>query len=127
MIVSKLNNFTSNLNESRSILAAYFKTGNYELSFEENKKIVITNINDIKDGKFCNQSKKEKEYDISIRSYHYLLQNFNVNDPKILGDALLGLGFAYEDQISENQNKLSLPLGMKITFFPKKNNRIKVI
>ena len=34
------------------------------------------------------------------------MQNFNVNDPKILGDALLGLGFAYEDQISENQNKL---------------------
>ena len=123
MIVSKLNNFTSNLNESRSILAAfYFKTGNYELSFEENKKIVTTNINDIKRWEdFATNLRKEKEYDISIRSYHYLLQNFNVNDPKILGDALLGLGFAYEDQISENQNKLKFTSWYADNiFFPKK-------
>ena len=100
MIVSKLNNFTSNLNESRSILAAfYFKTVimNYHL---KKIKIVTSNINDIKRWEdFATNLRKEKEYDISIRSYHYLLQNFNVNDPKILGNALLGLGFAYEDQI----------------------------
>ena len=62
MIVSKLNNFTSNPNESRSILAAfYFKTGNYELSFEENKKIVTTNINDIKRWEdFATNLRKEK-------------------------------------------------------------------
>jgi tetratricopeptide (TPR) repeat protein len=49
---------------------------------------------------------KEKQYELSIRAYHYFLQNMTQNNPSILGKTLLGLGQAYENQIIQNQTEL---------------------
>ena len=55
---------------------------------------------------FSENLMKEKQYELSIRAYHYFLQNMTQNNPSILGKTLLGLGQAYENQIIQNQTEL---------------------
>ena len=104
MIESALKTTSKSINEAKIILAAfYFKTGRYSESYDQNTKITTSNQNDIKRWiNFASNLRKEKQYDISIKAYHYLLQNYSVTNPNILGDALLGLGESYESQINES-------------------------
>ena len=44
---------------------------------------------------FAHNLRKEKNYEIAVEAYHYLLQKLDNSDPKIIGEALLGLGAAY--------------------------------
>ena len=108
MIESALKTTSKSINEAKIILAAfYFKTGRYIESYDENTKIITSDQNDIKRWiNFASNLRKEKQYNISIKSYHYLLQNYSVTSPDILGGALLGLGESYESQINESQRKL---------------------
>ena len=92
----------------RSILAGfYYKTGQFNNAFIEHQLMGMLGLEDTKRWlTFAENLRKEKEQDLSIKSYHYLLQNLNDSDPNTVGKALLGLGQAFEDQIIQNQTEL---------------------
>ena len=51
--------------------------------------------------------RKESQYDLSIKAYQELLHLELELSPKIIGEALLGLGKTYEDQLlPKNRNNL---------------------
>lgn len=88
------------------ILAAfYYKTGNFQQSFDQHKSADL-NLNKDKWIKFAEDLRKEKEYALSIEAYHLMLERINTSDPKFIGKILLGLGKAYEDQIIQKRSKL---------------------
>ncbi len=93
----------------RTILAGfYYKTGQFENALEQHQHIGISNQKDTQRWmQFAENLRKEGQHDLSIQSYHYLLQQSNQSDPNVVGKALLGLGQAYEDQIIHNQTELT--------------------
>ena len=92
----------------RSILAGfYYKTGQFNNAFIEHQLMGMVGLEDTKRWlTFAENLRKEKQQDLSIKSYHYLLQNLNDSEPNTVGKALLGLGQAFEDQIIQNQTEL---------------------
>ena len=85
----------------------YYKTGQFQKALDQHEKMGVNNSGDSKRWLvFSENLMKEKQYELSIRAYHYFLQNMTQKDPSILGKTLLGLGQAYENQIIQNQTKL---------------------
>ena len=85
----------------------YYKTGQFQKALDQHEKMGVNNPGDSKRWLvFSENLMKEKQYELSIRAYHYFLQNMTQKDPSILGKTLLGLGQAYENQIIQNQTKL---------------------
>ena len=85
----------------------YYKTGQFQKALDQHEKMGVNNPGDSKRWLvFSENLMKEKQYELSIRAYHYFLQNMTQNNPSILGKTLLGLGQAYENQIIQNQTKL---------------------
>ena len=85
----------------------YYKTGQFQKALDQHEKMGVNNPGDSKRWLvFSENLMKEKQYELSIRAYHYFLQNMTQKDPSILGKTLLGLGQAYENQIIQNQTEL---------------------
>jgi tetratricopeptide (TPR) repeat protein len=85
----------------------YYKTGQFQKALDQHEKMGVNNPGDSKRWLvFSENLMKEKQYELSIRAYHYFLQNMTQNNPSILGKTLLGLGQAYENQIIQNQTEL---------------------
>ena len=85
----------------------YYKTGQFQKALDQHEKMGVNNPGDSKRWLvFSENLMKEKQYELSIRAYHYFLQNMTQKDPSILGKTLLGLGQAYENQIIQNQMEL---------------------
>ena len=108
LIDSTLNASASVNPDVRSILAGfYYKTGQFEQAFSQHQKIGLSNQNDTDRWMaFAENLRKEGQHDLSIQSFHFLLQESTQSDPNTVGKALLGLGQAYEDQIIYDQTEL---------------------
>ena len=86
----------------------YYKTGAFSKAFDQYQLISDTNNNKQNEWiKFAENLRKEKEYTLSIKAYHSMLESFNNSDPKTIGKILLGLGKSYEDQIIQQQSGLN--------------------
>ena len=108
LIDSTLNSAVKTNPSVRLILSGfYYKTGQFSKAFLEHKKIGINSQEDQKRFLvFANNLRKEKQFGLSIESYHYLLENNNNPNPINLGETLLGLGKSYENQIDQTKTKL---------------------
>ena len=108
LIDSTLNAATIVNPSVRSILSSfYYKTGQFNKAFYEYKIIGINNQDDVDQWLlFANNLRKEDQNNLSIDVYHYFLENQNFPNPNNLGEALLGLGKAYENQIDQTKTKL---------------------
>ena len=108
LIDSTLNAATIVNPSVRSILSSfYYKTGQFNKAFYEYKIIGINNQDDVDQWLlFANNLRKEDQNNLSIDVYHYFLENQNFPNPNNLGEALLGLGKAYENQIDQTKAKL---------------------
>jgi len=85
----------------------YYKTGHFENALLQHIEIGVINSGDIRRWlEFSANLREEKQYELSVRSYHHLLENMEETDPRIVGDVLLGLGQAYEEQIVQNKTEL---------------------
>ena len=115
IIDSTLNVHVENNLDVRYILAGfYYKTGQFNNALIQHKLIGIDNTKSKNRWMtFAHNLRKEKNYEIAVEAYHYLLQKLDNSDPKIIGEALLGLGAAYENQIIQNQNELKF-----VNWFP---------
>ena len=92
--------------ELGEILAAfYYKIGDFQKSFDQYKLIDI-NLNKDKWIRFSEDLRKEKEYALSIKAYHLMLEGIKTSEPSLIGKILLGLGKAYEDQIIQKRSVL---------------------
>ena len=100
----------------REVLAGfYYKTAQFSKSFDQYQ--LITNNNKNNEWiNFAENLRKEKQYELSIRAYHMMLEDLNTSDPKLIGKILLGLGKSYEDQIIRSKSKLKF-----VKWFPENN------
>jgi tetratricopeptide (TPR) repeat protein len=93
---------------TREVLGGfYYKIGNFTKAYEEYKLLDFKNNEGIdKWLVFADNLRKEGQFDLSIQSYHYMLENLNQSDPLSIAKILLGLGSSYEDQIIKRQSEL---------------------
>jgi len=108
LIDSTLGTASTTNPDVRLILAGfYYKTGRFENALNQHQLIGVNQPGDTKRWlDFSENLRKEKQFNLSIQSYHHLLQNMTETDPSIVGRTLLGLGQAYEEQIIQNQIEL---------------------
>ncbi len=108
LIDSTLLSASAIIPEVKTISAGfYYKTGQFQKALDQHEIMGVNNQGDSKRWLvFSENLMKEKQYELSIRAYHYFLQNMTQNNPSILGKTLLGLGQAYENQIIQNQTEL---------------------
>ena len=100
----------------REVLAGfYYKTAQFSKSFDQYQLIAKNNKNN-EWINFAENLRKEKQYELSIRAYHMMLEDLNSSDPKLIGKILLGLGKSYEDQIIRSKSKLKF-----VKWFPENN------
>ena len=100
----------------REVLAGfYYKTAQFSKSFDQYQLITKNNKNN-EWINFAENLRKEKQYELSIRAYHMMLEDLNTSDPKLIGKILLGLGKSYEDQIIRSKSKLKF-----VKWFPENN------
>ena len=100
----------------REVLAGfYYKTAQFSKSFDQYQLIIKNNKNN-EWINFAENLRKEKQYELSIRAYHMMLEDLNTSDPKLIGKILLGLGKSYEDQIIRSKSKLKF-----VKWFPENN------
>ena len=100
----------------REVLAGfYYKTAQFSKSFDQYQLIIKNNKNN-EWINFAENLRKEKQYELSIRAYHMMLEDLNSSDPKLIGKILLGLGKSYEDQIIRSKSKLKF-----VKWFPENN------
>jgi len=103
-------NASRNINSSVKIILAgfYYKTKRFQEAFSEHKNIGLNTLADRQRWLvFSENLRKDNEVELSIQSYHYILETLNEPDPNTLSKALLGLGKAYEHQINQTQAKLT--------------------
>ena len=100
----------------REVLAGfYYKTAQFSKSFDQYQLIAKNNKNN-EWINFAENLRKEKQYELSIRAYHMMLEDLNTSDAKLIGKILLGLGKSYEDQIIRSKSKLKF-----VKWFPENN------
>ena len=100
----------------REVLAGfYYKTSQFSKSFDQYQLTIKNNKNN-EWINFAENLRKEKQYELSIRAYHMMLEDLNTSDPKLIGKILLGLGKSYEDQIIRSKSKLKF-----VEWFPENN------
>ena len=85
----------------------YYKIGNFTEAYEEYKLLDFKNKENINKWLvFADNLRKEGQFDLSIQSYHFMLENLSQSDPGVIGRILLGLGSSYENQIIKRQSDL---------------------
>jgi len=100
----------------QEILSAYyFKTGDFEKSYIQHKNLGLkTNADYERLLNFSENLREEKQYDLALQAYHYILQSIDQKDKAVLiNRALLGLGQTYETQIVQEHNTLEF-----VAYFP---------
>ena len=106
-----LENVTKNEPVLRELAASfYFKTGNYNLAFNQHDTLGFTTKEDmIRWLGFADNLRQEGKYELAVSAYESLLSpELKFNNTKIIGQALLGLGLTFEDKIIPSQKNLSL-------------------
>ena len=93
---------------TREVLGGfYYKIGNFTEAYEEYKLLDFQNKENINKWLvFADNLRKEGQFDLSIQSYHFMLENLSQSDPGDIGRILLGLGSSYENQIIKRQSDL---------------------
>ena len=93
---------------TREVLGGfYYKIGNFTEAYEEYKLLDFQNKENINKWLvFADNLRKEGQFDLSIQSYHFMLENLSQSDPGVIGRILLGLGSSYENQIIKRQSDL---------------------
>ena len=92
----------------------YFKTSRYNEALSTHRSMGLHNNADFNRWLLlAGNLRKESQYDLSIKAYQELLHLELELPPKIIGEALLGLGKTYEDQLLPNNRNNSL-----VVFYP---------
>ena len=92
----------------------YFKTSRYNEALSTHRSMGLYNNADFNRWLLlAGNLRKESQYDLSIKAYQELLHLELELPPKIIGEALLGLGKTYEDQLLPNNRNNSL-----VVFYP---------
>lgn len=99
-----------------SILSAlYFKIGEYEKAYQEHTVQGLSHLKDVTRWlSFAKNLRLENQYALSLNAYRFILSSPpNLLPVKLKGQALLGLGQTFEDQILPQSSEKSL-----VQFFP---------
>ncbi len=81
----------------------YFKTSRYIDALNTHRSMGLDNNSDFNRWLLlAGNLRKESQYDMSIKAYQELLDLELEIPPKVIGEALLGLGKTYEDQLLPN-------------------------
>ena len=92
----------------------YFKTSRYNEALNTHRSMGLDKNSDFNRWLLLAANlRKESQYDLSIKAYQELLDLELEIPPKIIGEALLGLGKTYEDQLLPN-----IPNNLLVGFYP---------
>ena len=108
-IIDSTLNAHLDINESmREVLGGfYYKIGNFPNALEQYKLMGFQDKDNIDKWLiFADNLRKEGQFDLSIKSHHYMLENLDQSNPQLIGKILLGLGRSYEDQIIKRHSNL---------------------
>lgn len=92
----------------RTLLADfYFKIQQFDKAFTQHTTLGFSTEKDIHRWlEFANALRKESRYEMAVSSYETILAQGNVQKaPKAVGEALLGLGKTFEDNIIPNETR----------------------
>ena len=100
-LISSLEN--NHLIINKLLAGYYFKTSRYNEALNTHRSMGLDNNSDFNRWLLlAGNLRKESQYDLSIKAYQELLDLELDIPPKIIGEALLGLGKTYEDQLLPN-------------------------
>ena len=111
-LISSLEN--NHLIINKLLAGYYFKTSRYNEALSTHRSMGLKNNTDFNRWLLlAGNLRKENQYDLSIIAYQELLHLELELSPKIIGEALLGLGKTYEDQLLPKNRNNSL-----VVFYP---------
>ena len=118
IIDSTLNaNIEINISMREILGGFYYKIGNFSNALDQYKLLGFQSTESVNKWLiFAENLRKESQFDLSIRAYHYMLENLENSNPQVIGKILLGLGKSYEDQIIKRQSNLKF-----VKWFPENN------
>jgi len=100
-LISSLEN--NHLIINKLLAGYYFKTSRYNEALNTHRSMGLDKNSDFNRWLLlASNLRKESQYDLSIKAYQELLDLELDIPPKIIGEALLGLGKTYEDQLLPN-------------------------
>ena len=100
-LISSLEN--NHLIINKLLAGYYFKTNRYNEALNTHRSMGLDKNSDFNRWLLLAANlRKESQYDLSIKAYQELLDLELEIPPKIIGEALLGLGKTYEDQLLPN-------------------------
>ena len=100
-LISSLEN--NHLIINKLLAGYYFKTSRYNEALNTHRSMGLDKNSDFNRWLLLAANlRKESQYDLSIKAYQELLDLELDIPPKIIGEALLGLGKTYEDQLLPN-------------------------
>ena len=100
-LISSLEN--NHLIINKLLAGYYFKTSRYNEALNTHRSMGLDKNSDFNRWLLLAANlRKESQYDLSIKAYQELLDLELEIHPKIIGEALLGLGKTYEDQLLPN-------------------------
>ena len=111
-LISSLEN--NHLIINKLLAGYYFKTSRYNEALNTHRSMGLDKNSDFNRWLLLAANlRKENQYDLSIKAYQELLDLELEIPPKIIGEALLGLGKTYEDQLLPN-----IPNNLLVGFYP---------
>ena len=111
-LISSLDN--NHLIINKLLAGYYFKTSRYNEALSTHRSMGLNNNTDFNRWLLlAGNLRKENQYDLSIIAYQELLDLELEIPAKIIGEALLGLGKTYEDQLLPN-----IPNNLLVGFYP---------
>ena len=111
-LISSLDN--NHLIINKLLAGYYFKTSRYNEALNTHRSMGLDKNSDFNRWLLLAANlRKESQYDLSIKAYQELLDLELEIPPKIIGEALLGLGKTYEDQLLPN-----IPNNLLVGFYP---------
>ena len=111
-LISSLDN--NHLIINKLLAGYYFKTSRYNEALNTHRSMGLDKNSDFNRWLLLAANlRKENQYDLSIKAYQELLDLELEIPPKIIGEALLGLGKTYEDQLLPN-----IPNNLLVGFYP---------
>ena len=111
-LISSLEN--NHLIINKLLAGYYFKTSRYNEALNTHRSMGLDKNSDFNRWLLLAANlRKESQYDLSIKAYQELLDLELEIPAKIIGEALLGLGKTYEDQLLPN-----IPNNLLVGFYP---------
>ena len=111
-LISSLEN--NHLIINKLLAGYYFKTSRYNEALNTHRSMGLDKNSDFNRWLLLAANlRKESQYGLSIKAYQELLDLELEIPPKIIGEALLGLGKTYEDQLLPN-----IPNNLLVGFYP---------